>query len=222
MSKYLKSNYLLFELLTKHLPFINNYLLLCTIKFEQYLSINHFTVMKNNIIIAFCIIIMSMTITDSFAQESSFNVNVGYPSEILGSGGAALFLSANYYKSFTNRIGLEAQVAYTGKNYENASGLFTQNGGKIAHFSANAGARFYLNGLDKKHPIYINGLLGYGRTSQEEFNGTDSYVNTKYNDISLSMGAYIALRNKIILGISIDGMNEFIYLTPKVGFNFNF
>lgn len=182
--------------------------------------------MKNYRVIVLSFIIIILSTSNMLGQDKTdlgtgFNLNIGFPKPVFDLA-PGIHLGVNYFKNINNRFGVEAQVNYVYLNYEKADlGFFSQDGGDLTTFSGMIGSRVYLNNIEtKKHPIYANLMVGYGRTEQNEYNSTGRLENKKDNQIAGSLGVFMAFNRKVTLGLAFEGMDVFLNTTLKVGYNF--
>jgi hypothetical protein len=182
-----------------------------------------------NIIIIFSIIAIAFSSNNVFAQSSSDNVlglsvTVGLPIEVIsGFSTFPINLGIALDKKLNDKWALEGQLNGASLTYDRADGI-AHDGGYQAYATLSAGTRYYWNGANAKHPFYTNALIGGGLWFQEEYNADNVLTNKNSGTIILSSGTYVAINNKIILGLSFDtttgdGLVQ-MFLSAKLGYNF--
>jgi hypothetical protein len=181
------------------------------------------------ITIILSIIAISFLSNNVFAQSNSdkafgVSVTVGLPIEVI-SGSSTFPINAGiaFERKFNDKWAFEGQVNGASLTYDRADGI-AHDGGYQAYATLSAGVRYYWNGVDAKHPIYTNLLVGGGQWFEEEYNADNILSNKNSGTLILSSGTYIAINNKIIAGLSFDTTtgNELVqmFLSAKLGYNF--
>lgn len=181
-----------------------------------------------NVGIILSIIAITFFSNNAFAQISSeafgISATVGLPTEVT-SGSSTFPINAGiaFERKFNEKWAFEGQVNGAYLAYDRADGI-AHDGGYQAYATLSAGVRYYWNGTSAKHPIYTNALIGGGQWLQEEYNADNIFVNKNSGTLIISSGTYVAINNKIILGLSFDattGNSEAqMFLSVKLGYNF--
>lgn len=184
--------------------------------------------MKNLTIIS-SIIVLAFLSNNIFAQSSSdkpfgVSANIGLPMEVTaGSSTFPINGGIAVEKLFNDKWALEGQINGAYLSYDRADGI-AHDGGYHAYTTLSVGTRYYWNAAVAKHPIYTNLLLGGGLWFEDEYNADNIFINKNSGTIALNTGTYLAINNKVILGLSFDITTgdelAQMFLSAKLGYNF--
>jgi hypothetical protein len=160
----------------------------------------------------------------SLENNLGFIVNVGFP-VVMTSGTSTFALNGgiNVEKSLNEKFSFEGQLNGAYLSFDRQDGI-AHDGGYISFVTLNAGGRYYWNNRTENTPVFTNLMIGGGAWFEEEFNADNQLVNRNSYAIDLSSGTYVAIKQKVILGMAVDvfaaGGNGAIMLSWKAGYQF--
>lgn len=184
--------------------------------------------MKNTLLlfIIFQIIVFSTDASAQNVSDSSLSINahIGLPVLVIsGSSQFAINGALGIEKPISEKLSVEVTLEGAYLNFDRQDGI-AHDGGYVGFVTANLGTRYYWNSPTARHPFYTTVMLGGGRWYEEEYNA-DNELRVKNSFTSgVGSGTYIAINNKLILGLTVDVMSANqqgqILLSAQVGYNF--
>ena len=179
-----------------------------------------------NIMMLLAVVMISLWSNETYAQRDlGFSVNIGLPTSITdGTPKFAISGGLVLEKSLTEKWSLEGQLNLVHLTYEEDNSPLAHNGGYNSFAVLSGGARYYWNSTSAKHPIYTNISIGGGYRFEEEYNADNILRNYDSVALLISSGTYVAVNNRIIVGLHFDtvtgGNFPAMILGAKVGVNF--
>jgi hypothetical protein len=168
----------------------------------------------------FAILLNHLFFASLFAQEASVMPSpkklnatafIGMPLTIHQLPNFAMGISVNPTYTLNKWLSAEAQASYTFIDFCHSNNFFGHAQGIQNYVNVLVGPRVYLMKPDNKNRIYVNALLGYGYMYETRSLVPDVLTD---NSASISLGTYLELKNKFVLGGSIEG--------PLAHFEFRF
>lgn len=176
------------------------------------------------LIVAAFLIVNSLN--QSFAQssnsEQSFihhTINVGFPLDAFDTPDLGLYAGYNFHAPINQRFSAEGQVSFSYSKFERDSDFFAHDGGKSISVNLLVGSRFYILKEDKNVRPYINALIGYNYSTVSEYRN-DILLETTFNGIGLSAGAYLEIKERFNIGAGLESVGNEAALILKMGYSF--
>lgn len=181
--------------------------------------------MKNKLILFIILNLLQCLCYHSlYAQEVKpfkTTATVGLPLGFFDVANFGVQLGLNPSYRLSSRFTLEGQVAATYQTFSRDSDTFAHDGGSTFSVAALVGLRFYLAREEKNNRPYINFLTGYGYLKDEEYIGGNATLTAfKEDGLAYSMGFYLDLKEKFLLGLAAEGVSDDGMLVLKFGYTF--